>query len=969
MSTSTLSRRLPGIRFEIQTPPLVEVLPRMDIAVFVGFAASGPLHIPVAIEDDVQFREIFGDDAPLAWDVEKGEQVYAYLAPAVRSFFRNGGSRCWVIRVADEEKAKYNYFPIPGLAMAEFDNGDLKKIRPAFARARSQGRWSDALQVGTVLSGQPLAVEHFSYNKDLSIDCFIPKATKILKGDLLRLSFVEEGCILMFYVGSVDLTSRSQSTSPPGTALLHIRISPERVLWLRTSLFDSPPLFPKEVHRFTHDSKIPLPIVSKPLEQKDTKIKVYLNLPLKAAPPPGSIILVDCETGQMWLTIQETLADEVAGSPPNEITSVKGEGLWWLKEEPIPKPESIPKVERLTFDLLARWQKEHSIRMQNVAFSKSHLRFWGALPTDQELFKECGTLRLTEYQELRREASDPRFPLAGVSKKANISDLCFTIATGEKQVDAYYFPIGMQIIPEYFLKAEKQVDDPIIRDGLSEFGEDLFLDSDLKDIGTEHLMLDADFLRYQSPVPRSLKGIYAALDIDEATIIAVPDAIHRGWEPKEPDEQPISEESSPPFRPEWWHHLECNLLPQELKKRSEELRVHIPCFENFLDCNIRAIPPDPKLFKEDPDEIGTFTLSWSFVPDAKYILEEATSPDWTGAATVYTGSENSLKIYGYPQGDYYFRVCAEVNNIKSNWSNGVTVRVLPSKRWQLKKTNEYSSDTLLAIHRSLLRMCAARGDLFVVFSLPEHYREDDMTKYIRTLKLTPEKISNIAEVKPLGLGELSNFSYAAVYHPWLIVRKEDTKGVFRHIPPDGTACGIMADRTLNRGAWIAPANELFRGIVALTPSILQEKRLSLQEAQINLIRQEPRGFVTLSADTLSDDPDLRPINVRRLLILLRRLALRLGARYVFEPNNDSFRRMVERGFEAMLDDLFVRGAFGGKTPETSYQVVTSTLLNTPQSIEQGRFIVELKVAPSLPMTFLKIRLVQTGDRLSVSEGK
>ena len=41
--------------------------------------------------------------------------------------------------------------------------------------------------------------------------------------------------------------------------------------------------------------------------------------------------------------------------------------------------------------------------------------------------------------------------------------------------------------------------------------------------------------------------------------------------------------------------------------------------------------------------------------------------------------------------------------------------------------------------------------------------------------------------------------------------------------------------------------------------------------------------MVLSADTLSDDPDLRPINVRRLLILLRRLALRLGATYVFEP--------------------------------------------------------------------------------------
>jgi hypothetical protein len=42
-------------------------------------------------------------------------------------------------------------------------------------------------------------------------------------------------------------------------------------------------------------------------------------------------------------------------------------------------------------------------------------------------------------------------------------------------------------------------------------------------------------------------------------------------------------------------------------------------------------------------------------------------------------------------------------------------------------------------------------------------------------------------------------------------------------------------------------------------------------------------------------------------------------------------------------------------------------VNTPRSVDQGRFIVELRVAPSLPMTFLTVRLVQSGDRLLVLE--
>ena len=70
---------------------MLDALPRMDVAAFVGFAASGPLNLPVAVETIADFTSIFGMDLPLAWDAERGEQINAYLAPAVRAFFRNGG--------------------------------------------------------------------------------------------------------------------------------------------------------------------------------------------------------------------------------------------------------------------------------------------------------------------------------------------------------------------------------------------------------------------------------------------------------------------------------------------------------------------------------------------------------------------------------------------------------------------------------------------------------------------------------------------------------------------------------------------------------------------------------------------------------------------------------------------------------------------------------------------------------------
>jgi phage tail sheath protein FI len=207
-------------------------------------------------------------------------------------------------------------------------------------------------------------------------------------------------------------------------------------------------------------------------------------------------------------------------------------------------------------------------------------------------------------------------------------------------------------------------------------------------------------------------------------------------------------------------------------------------------------------------------------------------------------------------------------------------------------------------------------------------------------------------------------SYGGVYHPWLIEREEQAGGQLHRLPPDGAVCGLIARRALARGAWSAPANERLDGVVGLTPPMARARWLDLQEAQINVVRQEPYGFVTLSTDTLSLDQDLLQINVRRLLHLLRRLALRLGTGFVFEPQNDAFRRLVRREVEAVLDDLFVRGAFAGQTPDTSYQVI---FRSTPQDVDAGRFIVDLKVAPALPMNFLTVRLIQSGGRTAVTE--
>lgn len=505
------------------------------------------------------------------------------------------------------------------------------------------------------------------------------------------------------------------------------------------------------------------------------------------------------------------------------------------------------------------------------------------------------------------------------------------------------------------------------------FDAGLFLDPALSTVNGEHLLAEADYIRYQANHPRDLTGIHAALAVDEATLIAVPDALHIGWGVADID-KPRSPQTLPtPDRPEWRPHPWCPPDPTSYPESQQKE----PQLGNFLDSQVRVLKA-PYLqvdggewaLQESPIWVGkpqAVTLAWTVAaqPHTHYRVQQATRFDFADAVTIYMGDNTSVTLQGRSFGDYYFQVRAEVAEQFSDWSNGLAVRLAETPITALNSSDDFQDVTLLSVQRALLQMCAARGDLFAVLSLPAHYRSQTALEHIAKLQLSERERS-----------------FGALFHPWLVGREENRPEELQITPPDGAICGVMAKRAIERGAWISPANEPLRGVVALTPAIDPQQWPALDCAQINLIRQEPHGFLTLSAETLSGshvqgafsigdgqchDSELALISVRRLLMLLRRLALREGAAYVFEPNDDSFRRMVKRHFENIFEQLFVRGAFAGRSSSYAYRVVTDNTINTSAIVDQGHFLVELQVAPSQPLKFLTVRLLHSGDQLLVSE--
>jgi phage tail sheath protein FI len=263
-----------------------------------------------------------------------------------------------------------------------------------------------------------------------------------------------------------------------------------------------------------------------------------------------------------------------------------------------------------------------------------------------------------------------------------------------------------------------------------------------------------------------------------------------------------------------------------------------------------------------------------------------------------------------------------------------------------------------------------------VLSLPAGYREDDAMAHLAHLDPTPGTVREQPgaalppAVAPLDAGEDAALSFAAVYHPWMSLRIDGDDGpTVEAVPPDGGVCGRIARRALTRGAWITPANETLEAGLALDPLLSRDAEARLLARGVNVVRREARGFVIAGADTLSQDPTLRTISARRLLILLRRLVLREAVTYVFQPHDRVFRNMVVRRFETVLSDLHRRGAFAGDTPAEGFRVVGAETNNPTFSVEQGRFVVDLMVAPSEPLRFIRVRLLQTDPAtVAVEEG-
>ena len=203
----------------------------------------------------------------------------------------------------------------------------------------------------------------------------------------------------------------------------------------------------------------------------------------------------------------------------------------------------------------------------------------------------------------------------------------------------------------------------------------------------------------------------------------------------------------------------------------------------------------------------------------------------------------------------------------------------------------------------------------------------------------------------------------AMYYPALIIADSFGKpGDRRVIASTGHVLGIYARTDITRGVHKAPANEVVRGVLGFETMLTKGEQDILNPINLNCFRDfrsENRGLRLYGARVATSNPELRYINVRRLLLFIEK-SLDTGLQWaVFEPNAEPLWDTVRQSITGFLTTVWRDGALEGTKPEEAFYVrIGYDITMTQADIDNGMLIAEIGVAPVKPAEFVILRISQ-----------
>ena len=239
-----------------------------------------------------------------------------------------------------------------------------------------------------------------------------------------------------------------------------------------------------------------------------------------------------------------------------------------------------------------------------------------------------------------------------------------------------------------------------------------------------------------------------------------------------------------------------------------------------------------------------------------------------------------------------------------------------------------------SVHSSVsakaIDVCESRGDCFTIL---------DPVPYASTL------------AQATARGEARDSNFAGMYWPWVKVPDSQVAGTQRWVPPSVVMGGIYAFNDKVAHPWFAPAG-LNRG--GITTAVQAERKLTqgnrddLYDSNINPIATFPgQGVTVFGQKTLQKKPSaLDRINVRRLLIRVKKFIASSSRFLVFEQNTAATRRRFLGIVNPFLEQVQSQSGL------SAFRVVMDESNNTPDTIDRNQLVGQLFLQPTRTAEFI-----------------
>ena len=263
-----------------------------------------------------------------------------------------------------------------------------------------------------------------------------------------------------------------------------------------------------------------------------------------------------------------------------------------------------------------------------------------------------------------------------------------------------------------------------------------------------------------------------------------------------------------------------------------------------------------------------------------------------------------------------------------------------------------------SITDKLIAIAEDRADCLAVVDI-----EDVYTPSTETTNNFKDRLGSVKTAVDTLRQRRINSSYACTYYPWVRI-KDNISNASLWVPPSVIAIGTFASSEAKAELWFAPAGFTRGGlstggggwpVLSTTERLRREDRDDLYTANINPIATFPsEGIVVFGQKTLQVTPSaLDRINVRRLLIFLKKRVSRIAATILFDQNV----RTTWTRFKSEVDKFL--GSVQARLGLTEFRVVLDESTTTPDLVDRNILYAKIFLKPARAIEFIAIDFIIT----------